>query len=158
MIPLSLPEAIVAWFLRTFLKPVLSPPLPGARSSAAGSTPRRSLNLPPRASGAPDHARRRPDGRAAPGGVALDGAPDRPVVLYLHGGAFVLGGPAPTSRSPASWRSRSAARSTWSTTGSRPSTRTPPAGTTPSPPTSRSSTSASTRAASSSPATPRAAS
>jgi monoterpene epsilon-lactone hydrolase len=92
MIPLSLPEVIVAWFLRTFLKPFLSPRFP-VRFQRRWLDVASFLNLPPRG------VRRTattlggvPTVVLAPAGVALDGAPDRPVVLYLHGGAFVLGG------------------------------------------------------------------
>lgn len=93
MIALSLPEALVAWFLRTVVKPVLAPRFPVAfqRRWLNGTS---ALSLPPMG------VRR---SRVSLGGiptivftpkdVALDGAPDRPVVLYLHGGAFVLGGP-----------------------------------------------------------------
>jgi len=93
MIALSLPDAFVAWFLRTFVKPVLAP-----RFSVAFQ--RRWLNATSALSLPPRGVRRSqvtlggvPTVVFAPKDVALDGAPDRPVVLYLHGGAFVLGGP-----------------------------------------------------------------
>ena len=93
MIALSLPEAFVAWFLRTFVKRVMAP-----RFSVPFQ--RRWLNATSALSLPPLGVRRSrvtlggiPTVVFAPKGVALDGAPDRPVVLYLHGGAFVLGGP-----------------------------------------------------------------
>jgi len=93
MIALSLPDVFVAWFLRTFVKRVMSPrfSVPFQRRWLNATS---ALSLPPRG------VRRSqvtlggiPTVVFAPKGVALDGAPDRPVVLYLHGGAFVLGGP-----------------------------------------------------------------
>jgi monoterpene epsilon-lactone hydrolase len=106
MIPLSLPEVIVAWFLRTFLKPFLSPRFP-VRFQRRWLDVASFLNLPPRG------VRRTattlggvPTVVLAPAGVALDGAPDRPVVLYLHGGAFVLGGRR-THQSLAGFRAKS---------------------------------------------------
>ena len=93
MIALSLPEALVGWFLRTFVKPVLGPRF-------AVSFQRRWLNGTSVLSLPPLGTRRSavtlggvPTVVFSPKDVALDGAPDRPVVLYLHGGAFVLGGP-----------------------------------------------------------------
>jgi len=93
MIALSLPDALVAWFLRTFVKRVMNP-----RFSV--SFQRRWLNATSALSLPPLGVRRSqvtlggiPTVVFTPKGVALDGAPDRPVVLYLHGGAFVLGGP-----------------------------------------------------------------
>jgi monoterpene epsilon-lactone hydrolase len=92
MIALSLPEALVAWFLRTVVKPVLAP-----RFSVTFQ--RRWLNGTSALSLPPMGVRRSrvtlggiPTIVFTPKDVALDGAPDRPVVLYLHGGAFVLGG------------------------------------------------------------------
>jgi len=93
MIALSLPDALMSLFLRTVVKPVLSPRFP-VRVQRAWLELTSMLNLLP-----PGVRRSRttlggvPTVVLAPRGAALDGAPDRPVVLYLHGGAFVLGSP-----------------------------------------------------------------
>ena len=91
MIPLSLPERLVAWFLRTFVRSVLGPPFP-VRVQRIWLEVVSGLNLPPRGV-----TRTRttiggvPAVTFAPRGVPGDGAPHRPVVLYLHGGAFLVG-------------------------------------------------------------------
>ena len=91
MIPLSLPERLVAWFLRTFVRSVLGPPFP-VRAQRLWLDVVSGLNLPPRGV-----TRQRttiggvPAVTFAPRGVPGDGAPHRPVVLYLHGGAFLVG-------------------------------------------------------------------
>ena len=91
MLALSLPDALVSWFLRTLVKPVLSPRFP-VRFQRLWLDAASVLNLPPIGV----HGSRVTLGGVptlvlAPHDVALDGAPDRPVVLYLHGGAFVAG-------------------------------------------------------------------
>ena len=102
MIALSLPDALMSLFLRTVVKPVLSPRFP-LRVQRAWLELTSLLNLLP-----PGVRRSRttlggvPTVVLAPRGVALDGAPDRPVVLYLHGGAFVLGSPR-THQALAGW-------------------------------------------------------
>ena len=91
MIALSLPDALMSLFLRTVVKPVLSPRFPV-------NVQRRWLKVTSMLNLLPPGVRRSrttlggvPTVVFAPRDVALDGAPDRPVVLYLHGGAFVVG-------------------------------------------------------------------
>jgi acetyl esterase/lipase len=93
MLALSLPDALVSLFLRGVIKPVLSPRF-SVRAQRRWLEATAMLNLLP-----PGIRRSRtalggvPTVILAPRDVALDGAPDRPVVLYLHGGAFVVGSP-----------------------------------------------------------------
>jgi acetyl esterase/lipase len=90
---LSLPDALVARFLRAVVKPVMSPRFPirfqRVWLRATAMLARRPIGV---------HRSKVTLGGVptvvlAPGGTPLDGAPDRPVVLYLHGGAFVAGSP-----------------------------------------------------------------
>ena len=90
MIAISLPEFVVANFLRYGVRPLFGPPAPLAvqRRWLEISS---SLNLPPtgvRATrmtlGGIDTYAYSPQGRPGPPG-------ERPVVLYLHGGGFVAG-------------------------------------------------------------------
>jgi acetyl esterase/lipase len=99
MIPLSLPEFLVANFLRLVVKPVMGPPFPvwfqrfwlelvSVLSLPPFGIRRKKLNLggvPTVAFAGPES---NPDGTAS---KADGGGSGRPVVLYLHGGAFILG-------------------------------------------------------------------
>jgi monoterpene epsilon-lactone hydrolase len=91
MFAISLPEFIVATFLRLVVRPVLGPPFPVSVQrfwlafTALLSQPplgirRRKISL-----GGVDSV------SFAPRGVGATGAVESPVVLYLHGGAFVTG-------------------------------------------------------------------
>lgn len=103
MFALSLPEWLVATFLRWAVKPVLGPPFP-IRFQRFWMTVTAGLSQPPPGTraqrallgGVPDVVVT-PTGLAADGQVEDDGASGkgprdpRPVVLYLHGGAFITG-------------------------------------------------------------------
>jgi acetyl esterase/lipase len=91
MIPLSLPEVLVANFLRLVVKPIMGPPFPVwfqrfwlVLTSLLAQPPfgirRKKLVL----GGVPTVG-------FAASKESVDQAGERPVVLYLHGGAFILG-------------------------------------------------------------------
>jgi acetyl esterase/lipase len=90
---LSLPDVVMARFLRGVVKPVMSPrfsfPAQRVWLTATSGLNRRPFGVgrsKVTLGGVPTVV-------LAPQGVPLDGAPDRPVVLYLHGGAFCVGSP-----------------------------------------------------------------